>query len=154
MSSPYELILERIIDAPPAHVYRCWTEPALMVKWFTPRPWSTVKVENDVRAGGSSLVVMRSPEGEEYPNFGIYLEVVPHKKIVFTDAFTSAWIPKDGAPFFVGEVTFEETSDGKTKYKAVARHWTQEASDQHAKMGFHEGWGKAADQLQDLARTL
>lgn len=154
MPSPYELILERVIDAPPALVYRCWTEPALMVKWFTPRPWSTVKVENDVRAGGSSLVVMRSPEGEEFPNFGIYLDVVPNKKIVFTDAFTSAWIPKDGAPFFVGEVTFEETADGKTNYKAVARHWTQEACDQHAKMGFHEGWGKAADQLQDLARTL
>ena len=154
MTAGYELVLERVIDAPREKLYRCWTDPDLMLKWFTPKPWSTVKVERDLRAGGGSLVVMRSPEGQEFPNPGIYLEVVPNQKLVFTDAFTAGWIPKDGAPFFVGEITFEDAGAGKTKYRAVARHWTAESRDQHAKMGFHEGWGKAADQLADLAKTI
>ena len=150
----YELVLERVIDAPRQAVYRCWTEPELMVKWFTPKPWSTVRVERDLCAGGGSLVVMRSPEGQEFPNPGVYLEVVPNEKIVFTDAFTTGWIPKDGAPFFVGELTFADAGAGKTKYRAVARHWTAEARDRHAKMGFHEGWSKAADQLEEVASAL
>ncbi len=154
MTAPYELVIEKILNAPPRKVYRCWTDPDLMMKWFTPKPWSTVKVERDLRPGGGCLVVMRSPEGEEFPNPGIYLEIIPNQKLVFTDAFTAGWMPKDGAPFFVAEVTFEEAGDGKTKYRAVARHWTAEARDQHEKMGFHEGWGKAAAQLEDVAKTI
>jgi uncharacterized protein YndB with AHSA1/START domain len=154
MAAGYELVLERVINAPKENVYRCWTDPELMLKWFTPKPWSTVKVESDLRAGGGSVVVMRSPEGQEFPNPGVYLEVVPNQKLVFTDAFTAGWVPKDGVPFFVGEITFEDAGNGKTKYRAVARHWTAESRDQHEKMGFHAGWGKAADQLEEVAQTL
>src|SRR5690606_3061016 len=87
MTVGYELVLEKIINAPKEKLYRCWTEPELMKKWFTPKPWTTVKVERDLRAGGACLVVMRSPEGQEFPNPGIYLELIPNQKIVFTDAF-------------------------------------------------------------------
>ncbi len=104
--------------------------------------------------GGACLVVMRSPEGQEFPNSGVYLEVVPNQKIVFTDAFTAGWVPKDGAPFFVAEVTFEDAGNGKAMYRAVARHWTAESRDQHDKMGFHQGWRKAAEQLEEVAATI
>lgn len=154
MTTGYEFVLELTINAPKEKVYRCWTDPELMVKWFTPKPWTTVKVERDLRPGGGSLVVMRSPEGQEFPNPGIYLEVEPNKKLVFTDAFTAGWIPKDGAPFMVAEVTFEDDGPGKTKYRAVVRHWTAEARDQHEKMGFHPGWTKAAEQLEEVAQTI
>ena len=69
-----------------------------------------------------------------------------------TDAFTDAWVPSE-KPFFVAEVTFEDEGSG-TRYRAVARHWTAEARDEHEKMGFREGWHAAADQLEALARTL
>lgn len=152
-SSDRELVLCRIIDAPAEKLFRAWTEPELMMKWFCPKPWTVAKAEVDLRPGGSSLIVMRSPEGQEFPNQGVYLEVVPNKKLVFTDAFTRAWEPS-AKPFFTGMVTFEDLGNGKTKYTARALHWTVEDRVQHEKMGFHEGWGICADQLEELVRNL
>src|SRR4051794_15540403 len=70
-----DLFLERVIDAPPHKVYQAWTDPELMKQWFVPRPWTIASVENDIRPGGKSLVVMRSPEGQEFPNPGVFLDV-------------------------------------------------------------------------------
>ena len=96
---------------------------------------------------------MRSPEGEEFPNPGIYLEVVPNEKLVFTDAYTEGWTPSE-KPFMTGEVTFEDAGDGKTRYVARARHWSAEDRKAHEEMGFYEGWGKVAEQLEATARAL
>lgn len=147
------LVLTRIIDAPPEKVYRCWTEPELLKQWFAPRPWSTPHAELDLRPGGSSLVVMRSPEGQEFPNPGVYLEVIPNRKLVFTDAYVKAWEPSK-KPFFTGIITFEDEGAGKTRYTARALHWTDEDREKHEKMGFHEGWGICANQLEEVARKL
>lgn len=148
----YELMLTRIIDAPPAKVYRAWTEPELMKQWFAPLPFTTPLVETDVRPGGSSLVVMQDPEGREYPNRGVYLEVVENEKLVFTDAYTSAWQPSD-KPFMTAILTFENVG-GKTRYTARVLHWTEEDRVTHEQMGFHEGWGQCADQLAALVARL
>jgi uncharacterized protein YndB with AHSA1/START domain len=147
-----ELVLSRLIDAPREKLWRCWTEPKLMVQWFTPPPWKTVHAETDVRPGGSSYIVMKGPEGQEMPNRGIYLEVIPNQKLVFTDAYTGAWQPS-AKPFFTGVLTFEDQG-GKTLYTARALHWTREDCEAHEKMGFHQGWGIATDQMAALARTL
>lgn len=147
-----ELELTALIDAPREKVFRAWTDPDLIVQWFTPAPWSTKSAEIDARAGGSSLIVMADPDGKEYPNPGVYLEVVPNEKLVFTDAFTEAWQPNE-KPFFVGILTFEDEG-GKTRYTARARHWTKEACDEHEKMGFHEGWTAATEQLKALLAKI
>lgn len=152
-ASDRELVLCRIIDAPREKVFRCWTDAALLPKWFAPLPWTTASARLDVRAGGTSAVVMRSPEGVDYPSSGVYLEVVPNQKLVFTDAFTGAWEPSE-KPFMVGILTFEDAGGGKTKYTATVRHWSIEDRDSHEKMGFHEGWGLCTEQLEALARTL
>jgi uncharacterized protein YndB with AHSA1/START domain len=151
-AAEHELVLTRLMDAPKEKLYRCWTEPALLEQWFAPKPWTVKVVEQDLRAGGASVVMMRSPEGQEFPNPGIYLEVVPNRRLVFTDAFRPGFIPA-GAPFMVAEVTFEDEG-GKTRYTAKARHWNAEAKAQHEAMGFHQGWGQCADQLEALAKTL
>ena len=143
-----ELVLTRLIDAPPAKVYRAWTEPELLKQWFAPLPFTTPVVEIDVRPGGANLFVMRDPQGNEYPNHGVYLEVIPNRKLVFTDAYTGAWQPS-AKPFMTVIVTFEDEG-GKTRYTARARHWTDEAKKQHEEMGFHQGWGICADQLAAL----
>ena len=148
-----ELVLERVLNAPREKLYRCWTEPALVVQWFTPAPWKTVKAVMDVRAGGSSCITMQSPEGQEFPNLGVFLEVVPNEKIVMTDAYTSAWVPSE-KPFMTAIITFEDAGNGKTKYTARVRHWTVADREAHEKMGFHEGWGIAASQLEALAQKL
>ncbi|WP_207481549.1 SRPBCC family protein [Arenibaculum pallidiluteum] len=147
-----ELVLTRLIDAPRANVYRAWTDPGVVTRWFTPPPWKTVHAEMDVRPGGSSLVVMQGPNGEEIPNRGVYLEVVPGERLVITDAYVRAWEPAE-KPFMTAILTFAD-EDGKTRYTARARHWTAEDRRRHEEMGFHEGWGIATDQLEAVARTL
>lgn len=143
-----ELVITRLINASPEKVYAAWTTPELIVRWFAPKPWTTARAELDVRAGGSSLVVMRSPEGEEMPCPGVYLEVVPGKKIVSTDAYLRAWEPSE-KPFMTLILTFEP-EDGQTRYTARVRHWTVADREQHEKMGFHEGWGQCTEQLAAL----
>ena len=147
-----DLVLTRLLDAPADKLYRCWTEPALLVQWFVPEPWSVARVDVDVRPGGRSLVVMRSPEGQEVPNDGVYLEVVPNRRLVFTDAYRAGWIPSD-KPFMTAIVSFEPLGD-QTRYTATVRHWNEQDRKTHEDMGFHTGWGICADQLEALARTL
>jgi uncharacterized protein YndB with AHSA1/START domain len=149
----HELVLTRVIDAPREKLFRCWTDPELLKQWFVPKPWTIARAEVDVRPGGSSLVVMRSPEGQEMPNPGVFLEVVENERLVLTDAYTSAWVPS-AKPFMTAIVTFEDLGGGKTRYTARARHWTAEDRETHEKMGFHEGWGICADQLAALAKTV
>ena len=148
-----ELVLERILQAPRMAIWRCWTEPALMEQWFCPKPWVVRDVTLDVRAGGASAMTMCGPNGEAFPNNGVYLEVVTGQRLVFTDAFTSAWLPS-GKAFMVAEITMADAPGGGTHYKAIARHWNAEDRAQHEAMGFQQGWGIAADQLDALAKTL
>ena len=153
-SATHDLVLRRTLNAPKEKIYRCWTEPQLITQWFCPKPWSVAKVEQDLRPGGACNITMRSPEGQAVPNPGIYLTIEPNKRLIFTDAFGPNWTPKEGPPFMVAEVCYEDAGAGKTKYTATARHWTAEAKAQHEKMGFHQGWGICADQLEALAQTI
>ena len=149
----HELVLTRVIEAPREKLYRAWTEPELLTKWFAPLPWTTPKAVLDVRPGGASFVVMRSPEGQDMPNRGVYLEVVKNERLVFTDAYTKAWEPSP-KPFMTVILTFEDLGGGKTRYTARVRHWTAADRETHEKMGFHHGWGICADQLAALAKTI
>ena len=75
----------RLLDAPRMSLYRCWTEPGLIKQWFAPKPYTTPIAELDLRPGGASNVVMKSPDGQEIPCPGQYLEIVPGQKLVFAD---------------------------------------------------------------------
>jgi uncharacterized protein YndB with AHSA1/START domain len=147
-----ELVLTRLIDAPRENVYRAWTEPALLKRWFAPKPYLTPRVELDLRPGGANLIVMADVEGHEMPNRGTYLEIVPNRRLVFTDAYVGDWEPS-AKPFMTVTLTFDD-EDGKTRYTARVRHWTAEDRDAHEKMGFHQGWGLCTDQLAELAARL
>ena len=151
-TSERDLGFTRLIPIPRAKLWRCWTEPDLICRWFTPPPYETIRAEMDVRTGGSSLIVMRAPDGTEIPNPGVYLEVVPGERMVFTDAYTSAWEPS-AKPFMTAILTFADDGDG-TRYSVTVRHWSVEDREAHAAMGFETGWGIATDQLTALAATL
>lgn len=152
MTAEHELTLTRLIDAPPEKLYRCWSEPELLKQWFAPLPWTTPAAELDVRPGGANRIVMRGPDGQDFPHRGVYLEVVPNQRLVFTDAYTEAWVP-GAKPFMTVILTFE-TEGGGTRYTARVRHWTAEDKAAHEKMGFHQGWGQCADQLAALAARI
>lgn len=150
---PYELVLERTLQAPRMALWRCWTEPALMAQWFCPKPWYVNDVSSDLRVGGSISMMMCGPNGEAFANNGVYLEIIPGQRLVTTDAFTSAWKPSAKA-FMVAQVSMSDAPGSGTFYQAIARHWNAADHQSHIDMGFHTGWGIAADQLDALALTL
>jgi uncharacterized protein YndB with AHSA1/START domain len=147
-----DLVLTRLIDAPREKLYRAWTEPELLKQWFAPLPYTTPHAELDARPGGANYVLMRSPDGQDLPNCGVYLEVVPNERLVVTDAYTRAWEPSE-KPFMTLILTFEDEG-GRTRYTARARHWTEADREAHEKMGFHEGWGQCTDQLAALVAKI
>lgn len=149
----HELVLSRVIDAPREKLWRCWTEPDLLKQWFCPKPWYVSEARIDLQPGGEFYTLMNGPGGEQHGNPGVFLDVVKNERLVFTDAFRAGWRPS-GRPFMTVEVVFEDTGDGKTRYVARAMHWSAEARKMNEEMGFHEGWGKAADQLEALAQTV
>lgn len=151
--SDHELSFELILDAPVEKLYRCYTDPKLLQQWFAPKPWTIKSVDTDVRPGGRFTFVMASPEGKEFPNKGIFLAVEPNKRLVTTDAITPDTFEPSG-PFMIAEVKFEDLGNGTTKYRATARHWTEETKKQHAEMGFEPGWTQTARQLEALAKTI
>ena len=147
-----ELVFKRIFDAPADQVYQAWTQPELLKQWFAPLPWTTPHAELDVRPGGSNLIVMRSPEGVDHPSPGAYLEVIENERLVITDAYTQAWEPST-EPFMTLVVTFEDL-DGKTRYIARVLHWSVVDRERHEEMGFYQGWGQCADQLEELLKRI
>ena len=147
-ASDRELVITRVIDAPRERVFKAWTDSELLKQWFAPLPFTTPAAELDVRPGGANLIVMRDPAGNEFPNRGVYLEVIKNERLVFTDGYTKAWEPSE-KPFMTVILTFENEG-GKTKYTARVLHWTVADREAHEKMGFHQGWGQCADQLVAL----
>src|ERR1700736_870142 len=86
-----ELVLTRIINAPRERVFKAWTDPELLKQWFAPLPYTPPVAELDVRAGGANLIVMRDPDGNDFPNRGVYLDVIENERLVFTNAYPKAW---------------------------------------------------------------
>jgi uncharacterized protein YndB with AHSA1/START domain len=146
----HELVLSRVVPVPRSAIFKAWTTPELLREFFVPKPWTIAAVDIDPRPGGRCNFTMRSPEGEDMPNEGVYLEVVPDQRLVFTDAYTEGWVPS-AKPFFTGMIELSD-EDGGTRYTARARHWKAEDKARHEAMGFHEGWSAVLDQLVALIR--
>ena len=147
--APHELSITRLLHVTPAAVWQAWT--GHLAEWWCPRPWTTKLVEADLRPGGRFATIMRGPAGEEHVNEGVFLEVAPERRIVFTDMFRAGWLPQDGMMLAVMEFAPEA---GGTRYTATVRHWTAEARERHAAMGFDQGWGAVAGQLEAVAARV
>lgn len=149
-----DLVLERVVDVSPAAVWRAWTDPEQLRQWFTPAPWTTRSVDLDVRPGGRFDTTMASPEGDEYPSSGCFLEVVEGRRLVFTSALGPSYRPvpvPEGEFHFTAVVELEPEGDG-TRYRATAVHPDAAAKAQHEEMGFMDGWGAALDQMIALIK--
>jgi uncharacterized protein YndB with AHSA1/START domain len=159
-----DLVLERVVDVPVERVWRAWTVPEYVKQWFTPLPWTTVECEIDLRPGGIFRTVMRSPEGENFPNLGCYLEVIPNQQLIWTSALQPGYrpTPRSAAPtaghecsdlLFTAIIALEPHGNG-TKYTAIAMHEHAAGCNKHEQMGFHQGWGTALDQLVAVAKGM
>lgn len=147
-----DLVLERHVDVAPEALWRAWTTPELIVRWFTPPPWRTVGCEIDLRPGGIFRVDMRGPAGEGTPMAGCWLEIAPYRRLVWTDALGPGFRPT-AHPFMTAVIDFEPAGGG-TRYTASARHVDAATRQRHEQMGFAQGWGTALDQLVAVAKDL
>lgn len=150
-----DLVLERVVDVPPALVWKAWTEPEHLKKWFTPKPWKTVDVEIELYPGGIFRTVMESPEGEKMPGEGCVLEVITNERLTWTGALLRGYRPaaiEPNVPVFTASILLEPSGKG-TKYTAHAMHRDRAGRDAHDKMGFQTGWGAALDQLVALMKA-
>jgi uncharacterized protein YndB with AHSA1/START domain len=148
-SSDRELVLGWLIEAPRARVFQVWTRR--LPEWWGPHGMTTPVCEMDLRPGGIFRTVMRAPDGTEYPTGGLFLEVTPDERIVFTDAYEPGWNPSP-RPFLTAVITFEDVA-GMTRLIARARHWSAADREQHERMGFHQGWSESFERLAALAAT-
>jgi uncharacterized protein YndB with AHSA1/START domain len=146
-----DLRLERTVGVSPELVWMAWTQPDQLVQWFTPAPWTIAECQIDLRPGGLFRTVMRSPDGEDHPNVGCYLEIVPDRKLVWTDALEAGFRPNTQpaqmAFRFTAVITIEPHGKGGTRYTATVMHSDEESRNKHDEMGFQAGWGAAFDQL-------
>jgi len=147
-----DLSFTRTLAAPRPLIWDCWTSPRHIPQFFVPAPHRVTAVEIDLRVGGRFNTTF-DVEGQVMDNRGVYLEVVPQEKLVFTDAYTEGWKPAPD-PFMTAILLLADAPGGGTTYTAIARHRTPEACKTHADMGFFDGWGTVATQLETYARGL
>lgn len=158
--SKLDLSFTRIVDVPRSLVWRAWTEPELLKPWFCPLPWKTIDCEIDLRPGGIFHTTMQSPEGQEFPNSGCYLEIIPQTKLVWTNALLPGFRPspptatcgsEDANFMFTAMIELADHASG-TRYSATVIHADEAGCKKHAEMGFEGGWGTALDQLVALVK--
>jgi uncharacterized protein YndB with AHSA1/START domain len=153
-----DLVLERIVDVPRHLVWAAWTQPAHVVKWFTPVPWKTTACEIELVPGGLFSTTMQGPEGPAFTNVGCVLQVVENELFAWTGALGPGFRPlsktaTQAHPFLMTAAIALETVPGGTRYTATVRHGDPEGRAAHEQMGFHAGWGKALDQLVAAAQS-
>lgn len=162
MTDKLDLVLERTIDAPVDLVWKAYTSAEHLKRWFAPRPFEITECDLDLEPGGIFRIRMVGPDGFDtgHGNAGCVLEVIEGKKLAWTSALGPGYRPAEmgerGCESFpmTAIVSFEDAGDGKTAYKAVALHKSVEDREKHEQMGFHEGWGTVAGQLEEFARSL
>ena len=147
----FDLFIERVVDVPAELIWKGWTEPEYIVKWFCPKPYVVTKCEVDLRPGGIFRTDMKGPDMPESPCSGCILEVEKNKKFVWTSAleenFRPTPIPENGPDILFTGIILLENLGTQTKYTAIARHPDEKTCQRHADMGFHEGWSTCLDQL-------
>ncbi len=151
-----DLVLERVVDVSPELIWKAWTDPVQLKQWFTPRPWKTIECHVDLKRGGAFRTTMESPEGEKFNNVGCYLEIIENQKLIWTSAllpgFRPIAKPENGADLFFTAIIYLEAKGSSTKYTAIVMHANPKDRKTHEDMGFADGWGKALDQLVEVAK--
>lgn len=146
-----QLTITRLIKAPPAIVWKAWSTPEHLAKWWIPAPIECQVVKLDLRPGGGFETRMREDEGDFQPHVqACFLEVVPEARLVWTTVLTEGWQPVEPWLALTAIITFE-AQEGGTRYSARVLHRNAADSRKHEELGFHEGWGTAIDQLAEFA---
>ena len=148
LPSDEEILITREFDAPRDLVFKVWTTPDLVGRWWSGQRGKTTSIEIDLRVGGAWRYVMVANEGFEVAFHGEYREVVPNERIVYTEVYEG--MPDAQA---LTTVAFEET-DGRTLVTILVRHDSREHRDAHINSGMELGLQEALDLLEQTAISL
>ena len=153
MDPRLDLVMERVLGVEPALVWAAWTEARHLTGWFATPPWTTVECAIDLRPGGEFRTVVRAPDGARFPNEACYLELVPQRRLVWTDALESGFRPSR-LPARMGfryTVALELEPEGAgTRCRALVMHADEEGRANLERMDFQAGWGRGFDRLAEL----
>jgi uncharacterized protein YndB with AHSA1/START domain len=156
-SGKRELVITRVFDAPRELVWKAWTEPERMKKWWGPKGFTSPVSKIDLQVGGKYLNCMRSPEGKDYWSTGVYREVVAPERLVMTDSFADAEGNVVPATYYGMSTDFPlelqvtatlEEHEGKTKM--TLRHVGIPAGEMSELTG--AGWNESFDKLAEILR--
>lgn len=161
MAEGNDLVLERTLNAPRDLVWKAYTDTEHMKRWFAPRPYELTEIELDLVPGGIFRIRMTGPDGFDTGHGvpGCVLEVVEKEKLAWTSALGPGYRPNEMGEGcesfpFTAIVTFADAGEGRTLYRAVALHKDAADRETHEQMGFHDGWGTVASQLEEIAQEL
>lgn len=158
----HPIIITRIFDAPRNLLYKVWTQPEHIEKWWGPEGLETEVIEHDFQIGGSWKYVMKTPDGKEYPVLGVFKEIVENEKVVTTDAFGEEFEAYQQQALDMGyklpkidsiSAMFEE-ADGKTKLTLTIKHPTKEDKELHVNMKLVEGWNSSFNCLDGYFKKI
>jgi uncharacterized protein YndB with AHSA1/START domain len=142
-----ELVIERVFDAPRSLVWEAWTKREHQLQWGAPHGFTVIDCGGDLRPGGRWHSTMRSPDGKDHRNGGVYREVVEPERLVYT----FAWYDEDGKPGIETVVTIT-LAEAAGKTRMVFRQTgfdTVSARDGHS-----DGWSQSFERLAGHLRTM
>jgi uncharacterized protein YndB with AHSA1/START domain len=149
-----ELTISRFINAPPAVVWKAWSTPEHLAKWWIPAPIECKVIKLDLRPGGGFETRMREGGDIFKPHVeACFLDIVPEARLVFTTVLKEGWQPAEPWLALTAIMTFEAERSG-TRYSSRVLHKNPADSRKHEEMGFHDGWGTAINQLAAFVERL
>ena len=147
-----DLSFTRTLAVPRHLIWECWTKPEHIPHFFVPAPHKVTAVDINLRVGGRFNTTFEV-EGTARENNGVYLGLVEGEKLVFTDTYSEGWKPAPD-PFMTAILLLADAPGGGTSYTAIARHRNPDTRKTHEDMGFFDGWGTVATQLEAYAKEL
>jgi len=149
-----ELSISRLINAAPGKVWKAWSRPEHLARWWIPHPIECKVIKLDLRPGGGFETRMREGDGDFKPHVeACFLDVVPEQRLVWTTTLAEGWRPTEPWLALTAIITFAAEGNG-TRYSARVMHKNAADSRKHEEMGFQEGWGTTIDQLAAFVEHL
>jgi uncharacterized protein YndB with AHSA1/START domain len=150
-----QILITREFNAPRRLVYQAWTTPELIKRWWNAKRGKVIVAEVDLRVGGKWRWVMVTEDGTEVAFHGVYRELVPDERIVYTEVFEGVpgGGPSSDEPATLNTITLIE-KDGRTMLTSLTDAMSQELRDLILATGMEAGMQDAMDLLEEVAVSL
>jgi len=154
LPSDTEILITRDFDAPRHLIYKAWTTPELVKRWWHAKRGTVTTAEIDLRVGGKWRSVMVTDRGFEVAFHGEYREIVPNERLVHTEVYEGAPPGPDGEEATLNIVTLEDLGTGRTRVTSLVQARTKDVRDTIINSGMEGGMQDAYDLMEQVAQSL